>query len=146
MCHDTDVIFFVIHNYSFDQHQSVHFILITKWFPGLFTLGASLKTLGAKLSGLTSSWKLDIYIAAGRIIQWRLLRTLQEHVGSFFPMTPTGVTGLVNLQTLFGLCSGPFVLTSRIYAPCFMFFNGYRIHFAWMNGQTCLGITKPNAN
>lgn len=35
-------------------------------------------------------------------------------------MTPKGVTNF-NLHMLFGLCSGPFVLTSKKYAPCFMF-------------------------
>lgn len=124
MCHDTKVILFIIHNCDSDQHNtaSLHFILITKWFPGLFTHGASLKTVVAKLLCLTSSCKLDIYIAAGRIkTVRRLLQTLWEHVSSYFAMTPTGVTNLVNLHTLFGLCSGLFVLTCRTYAPCFMF-------------------------
>lgn len=50
-------------------------------------------------------------------------------------MTPTRVTDLVNLHTLFGFCSGPFVLTSRMYAPCFMFLmvTGF-ILLGWMSG------------
>lgn len=35
-------------------------------------------------------------------------------------MTPRGVTHF-NLHTLLGLCSGPFVLASKKYAPCFVF-------------------------
>lgn len=43
MCHETEVIFFIIHNCSLDQHNtaSEHFILISEWFPGLFTHGVS---------------------------------------------------------------------------------------------------------
>lgn len=43
MCHDTEVISFIIRNCSLDQHHtaSEHFILITKWIPGLFTHGVS---------------------------------------------------------------------------------------------------------
>lgn len=39
MCRDTEVIFFIIHNCSLDQHHtaSEHLILISKWIPGLFT-------------------------------------------------------------------------------------------------------------
>lgn len=59
---------------------------------------------------------------------------LQEHVSWYFTMTPTRVTNLVNLHTLFELYSGPFVLTSRRYTPCFMFLmvTGF-ILLGWMS-------------
>lgn len=70
------------------------------------------------------------------MLLWRLLRSPQQHVSSSFSMTPppTRVTTLVNLNTLFGLCSGPFALTCGMYAPCFMFLmvTGF-ILLGWMS-------------
>lgn len=135
MCHDTEVIFFIIHNCGFEQHNtaSVHFILITKWFPRLFTHGASLKTVVAKLLCLTASGKLDIYIAAGRIKA--LMKAVCKNMlvdTSRWP--PPGSQILLICTHCFELYSGPFVLTSRRYTPCFMFLmvTGF-ILLGWMS-------------
>lgn len=46
---------------------------------------------------------------------------LQEHVSSYLMMTSSRVATLLHMHKPFGLCSGPFVLTSRMCALCFMF-------------------------
>lgn len=53
---------------------------------------------------------------------------------------PAGVTALLHVDKPFGLCSGPFVLTSRMYALCFMFLMvtkfillGWMSRLAWVS-------------
>lgn len=165
MCHDTEVISFIIHNYSLDQHHtaSEHFILITKWFPGLFTHGVSENSGARFLFCLTSSRTLDIYSAGGRIKALTKAVAFSGRTWKFVSVLvntwrwpPTGVTALLHVHKPFGLCSGPFMLTSRMCELCFMFLMvtefillGWMSRLAWVSPsqmpirQLCLLITCP---